>query len=358
MPWLSSILSNVLLALLLALAALFVQRRLGRPAAARILWVLVLVKLITPPLVSLPPGASPGVVACATGTCGCGVHAQPQSLVQNTLPWILFDAWSAGAAATLLFAWRRWDRFGRLIAHAKPAPRPWQSLAARLAADLSIRRPPEILVVPGRLPPLVVAGWRRPRMVLPTALMGRLNTAQREALLLHELVHIRRGDHLVRLLEVAVGAAYWWLPLLTSIGRQLRACEEACCDAAVVAHLPQARREYARLLLDVVDFANPLPRHAVQQATAMSAAQDLQDRLQTILDASRVARRGRPIGAMVIGLACVILPCKLQLGVVGQRLVQTPAPAKTSVELERAAETAPMPTADRRLELSDFCCPS
>jgi bla regulator protein blaR1 len=275
MPWLFCVASNVLLALLLALAAWFMQRWLRRYAIAHILWVLVLVKLVTPPLVSVPLHGSPGIMACTFGNCGCGRHAQRQTIVRDTLPWVLLAAWSAGAGATGWTAWRRWTRFRRLMAHASPVPSEWQSLAARLASELSIRCPPEILAVPGRLPPLVVPGRHRPRMLLPMALMGQLNASQRVALLLHELVHIKRGDHLVRMLELTIGVAYWWLPIVGSIGRQLRACEETCCDAAVVAHLPEDRRDYAKLLLDVVDFTNPLPVQAVPQATAMSAANGL-----------------------------------------------------------------------------------
>ncbi len=133
--------------------------------------------------------------------------------------------------------------------------------------------------MPGQLPPMVVPGWRRPRLLLPVSLMGKLNASQRDALLLHELLHVKRRDHLVRMLELMVGVAFWWLPMVGSIGKQLRACEEACCDAAVVARLPHARRDYARLLLDVLDFAKPLPSQAVPHVTAMSAA-DLEKRLR------------------------------------------------------------------------------
>lgn len=56
MTWLACILSNVALASLLALAAWSVQRWLNRPAIARALWVLVLVKLITPPMLNLSLG--------------------------------------------------------------------------------------------------------------------------------------------------------------------------------------------------------------------------------------------------------------------------------------------------------------
>jgi beta-lactamase regulating signal transducer with metallopeptidase domain len=350
MPWLSCIISNVVLASLVALSAWFVQRRMRWPAVARIIWVLVLVKLVTPPLVSVPLGESSGMMACALGTCGCEHHAR--TMAGAMLPWSLLGGWAIGAGATGWTAWRRWTRFRRLMAHASPAPPEWQSLAAQLSVALSIRRPPEILAVPGRLPPLVVAGWRRPRMLIPTALIDRLNGSQREALLLHELVHIQRGDHLMRMLELTVSVAYWWLPVVGSIVRQLRECEEACCDAAVVAHLPQARRDYACLLLDVLDFVAPSPR-SVPQPTAMSAAQGLEQRLRTILDATQSTRRAWPVAAFSVGIACAVLPCGLQYD-----FSRRPASASISAEQDPAAESClpgDAPKVDRSLSL---CCPS
>src|SRR5262245_49854386 len=129
MPLLNCVLSNVLLALLLAVVASFVQRRLRRPALAHILWVLVLVKLVTPPLVSVPVGKAPGSVACALGVCGCDHHSPTQAFLRDTLPWLLCGAWTAGAGLTAWTAWRRWTWFRRLTARARLAPPQWQALA-------------------------------------------------------------------------------------------------------------------------------------------------------------------------------------------------------------------------------------
>jgi beta-lactamase regulating signal transducer with metallopeptidase domain len=349
MPWLSWVVSNVLLALLLALAAWFVQRWLRWPGIAHTLWVLVLVKLVTPPLVSVPLQQSPLPPACQNGTCRCGTHVQ--TAAPDTLPRILLAAWLTGAAATALTAWRRWARLRHLVAHADPAPAEWQALAARLAAGLSLRRPPEVLAVPGRLPPLVVPGWRRPRMLLPAALMGRLNRRQRTVLMLHELIHVKRRDHLVRLLELAVRVAYWWLPVVGLVSRHLRTCEEACCDAAVVARQPQARRDYARLLLDVLDFVAPLPR-AVAHATAMNSAHDLERRLRAILGTGPGTPRGWPVGVLAVGLACAVVPCELQYD-----WVRGLAPAATSAGQEPAADPTPVPDGDRKsFPSKDLCC--
>jgi hypothetical protein len=237
------------------------------------------------------------------------------------------------------------------LTNTSPVPPEWQALAARLGSELALRCPPEVLAVPGRLPPLIVPGRLRPRLLLPMALLDRLNASQRIALLLHELIHIKRGDHLVRMLELMVGVAYWWLPVVSLIGRQLRGCEEACCDAAVVAHLPQARRAYAELLLDVLDFVNPLPGQAVQQVTAMSAG-DVEQRLRAILDAAPGTRRVWPAGALVMGLACAILPCELHYDFVGR-------PVTNSAVREPAAGKMPLPGDGCDGEPPKiFCCPS
>jgi beta-lactamase regulating signal transducer with metallopeptidase domain len=354
MPLLNCVLSNVLLALVLAVAASFVQRRLRRPALAHVLWVLVLVKLVTPPLVSVPVGKAPGSVACALGTCGCDHHSPTQAFLRDTLPWLLCGAWTAGAGLTAWTAWRRWTWFRRLTARASPAPAQWQALAARLTSEFAIRRPPEILVVPGRLPPLIVPGRVRSRLFLPTALLRRLNRSQRVALLLHELAHIKRGDHWLRVLELTIHVVYWWLPIVGSIGRRMRACEEACCDAAVVARLPQARRDYAELLLDALDFTNALRAHPVPQATAMSAAQDLEQRLRTILDAGHGTRRTGPGATVAVALACAILPCTLHYDLVGR-----PVPLATSAEREATPGGTGLPDrcgeGDRPVLR---CCPS
>jgi beta-lactamase regulating signal transducer with metallopeptidase domain len=172
--------------------------------------------------------------------------------------------------------------------------------------------------------------------------------------LLHELVHIKRGDHLMRLLELTVSVAYWWLPIVSSIGRQLRECEEACCDAAVVARLPQARRDYARLLLDVLDFVYPVPRPSIPQATAMSAAQGLEERLRTILDASHTTRRAWPVAAFALGIACAVLPCGFQYD-----FSRRPVSASISAGQEAPAAEVCLPDDAPKIDRSlSLCCPS
>jgi len=304
---------------------------------------------VTPPLVSVPLVELPASMACALGLCNCPQHAAAPVAVSRLLLWALLVAWLSGAAVTAWTAWRRWSQFQRLIANTRPAPREWQLLATRICSELLIRRPPDILAVPGRLPPMVVPGRGRARLLLPIALLDRLNASQKESLLLHELAHIKRGDHLVRILESTVSVFFWWLPLVGWIGRQLRACEETCCDAAVIAHLPQGRREYARLLLDVIDFASPSQRHMAPQATAMSASH-VEQRLRAILGAMPVRRRRSGAGAATFLLALAILPCGLRYD-----FARPKAPTVSLDSCDPAMEEAPTFHRDNKLFVG--CCP-
>lgn len=357
--WLSWIVSNVVLALILALIAWLLQQWRGGKTVARFLWVLALIKLVTPPVVNVPVRQLPAAWACAIGACACEQHAKVGTSMRDALPWFLLATWTIGAGATVWTAWLRWNRFRGLLDHAISAPPEWHALAAGLSDKLSIRRPLEILAVPGRLPPLVVAGWRGPRILLPLEMIDNLQGSQREALLLHELVHIQRRDHLVRFLELAVRVVYWWLPGVGSIGRYLRDCEEAYCDEAVVALLPQARRDYAGLLLDVLDFVAPVPGQSLIQITTMSAARNLEGRLKSILDANQGTRGISPAvsfatGVLAVSLACAILPCGLRCDFGGRV-----APASTSAEVVPATGETCAPQSTHELPLSaTMCCPS
>ncbi|MEO6437321.1 MAG: M56 family metallopeptidase, partial [Tepidisphaeraceae bacterium] len=131
-------------------------------------------------------------------------------------------------------------------------------------------------------------------LVLPRELMATIDAEQRAAVLIHELAHLRRGDHWVRLVEIAATAALWWHPLLWLARLRLTEAEEQCCDAWVVALLPHARRRYADALVDALEqvCVTPLP----VLATGLGRLSTLRRRITMILQhsprksLSRVAR--------------------------------------------------------------------
>lgn len=355
MTWMTYVVSNVLLAAPIALIAWGTQRFGRQYAVARVLWVIVLLKLVTPPLVSIPLHEVPARQACREGTCGCPQHARIPPW--NSLSIGLLAVWGLGAVATGWTAWRRWGHFERLLSHATRAPSEWQSAAEQISAELRIRRCPEVLAVPGQLPPMIVSGWRRLRLLVPLELVDRLGESQRSVLLLHELTHVRRGDHWMRLLELAVRVLYWWLPVVGFVSRQIRSCEEICCDAAVVSHRPQSRRDYACLLLDVIDFVTP-PTLSIEQATGMNTVGDFELRLRAILHGTCSMQRRWPMGLAAALLAVGVIPWGIEY--------DWSRPPVSGATVQGAEEVAPefigneaceTPESRRVLELSTMCCP-
>jgi hypothetical protein len=138
-----------------------------------------------------------------------------QRIAEPCLPWLV-AAWLAGVV--VLSVWR----MGGLIAAWRlttlgtlPVARDVEALAARLAAKLQLRRPIRIVQSLVVRTPMVV-GWLRPVILLPLAAVTGLSAFQLEAILAHELAHIRRHDYLLNLLQTVAETllfyhpAVWW----------------------------------------------------------------------------------------------------------------------------------------------------
>jgi beta-lactamase regulating signal transducer with metallopeptidase domain len=354
-----ALLANVLVAS--GLAAIAYGSGIGgrRPAFVHAVWLLVLAKLVTPPIVSFPwPAAIAATNPCTEGTCACeSCSRRGEAMASNaTWTWTLGGAWAAGSIICLVAGARRQARFHRLLRYAVPAPRKWRHAADRLAARMGLRGRPAVLQVAARVPPLVVAGWNGPRIVVPAYLVGGLDAAERTTLLLHEIAHLKRRDHLVRYFELAVRAIYWWLPLVWLAARQLRAAEEACCDARVIETHPNGRRAYARLLLRTLDLFGPVRASIPLQATTMAGFARLRARLQAILFASPRARMSGMQWFAAGGLACMGMFPRFGEAT-AKPATAAPAPPATIAALEMGAECSSSPTAIPPID-AIFQCPS
>jgi beta-lactamase regulating signal transducer with metallopeptidase domain len=307
-------LGNAVAAAALALVAAGVSRLFRRPALTHTLWVLVLLKLLTPPLVPLampwfeggrdaraPESAGPGGRGTPAPPAGQESPAHPDAgpalaegdaapanllpveegadevmsetagplpLEAAVLPWRSWAeaVWLAGSALWAAWVAIHLARFRRLLRLARHASQPLREEAEALARRMGLRRCPEVWLVPGAVSPMVWGLGRRPCLLFPSGLLGRLDDAGRAALLAHELAHVRRRDHWVRLLELAATGLYWWLPVLWWTRRELHEAEEQCCDAWAVWAVGGDGLPYAQALLQVVAFVSharlPLPAGA------------------------------------------------------------------------------------------------
>ena len=156
---------------------------------------------------------------------------------------------------------------------------------------------------------MVLSVGLRPQLLLPVVLFERLEPAAQRSLLAHELAHVRRNDHLVRLLELLVTTLFWWHPVLWWTRWELRQLEDLCCDAMVVGMMPGSKKVYATALLDTLDFlcdgsiATPLGVTATQSSVLLAR------RIAVMKDRTAVKRL--TFGALVVVVIVAALPMSL-----------------------------------------------
>ena len=122
----------------------------------------------------------------------------------------------------------------------------WEKYLARLADAWDIRRKIGLYISEQIDVPLVI-GHLKPVIYLPFTLVNHLEAEQIEAILLHELGHIRRDDYLINILQTVAEALLFFNPLVWWISAQLRSERERCCDDLVLSQTqPQP---YAEALL-------------------------------------------------------------------------------------------------------------
>ena len=362
-------LSNAAMALALALLAAGVGAVARRPALAHSLWLLVLLKLVAPPLWGVPvpwtrlvrsaprssepiapaptrlpktrAAVAPSPVAVARPGPPAPVPTLPAPTSPRSgrpFPWrgVLLATWAAGTGLWFGMAAVRVVRFRRLLRLAKPAPEWLQDRAQVMAERLGLARAPEVCVLPVAVSPLVWAMGGRPRLVLPDELLRRLAPDERDALLAHELAHLRRHDHWVRWLELVAVGLYWWHPAAWWARRELGRAEERCCDAWVVWSLPGAALAYARALLKTVDFLTEARPALPPAASGAGHLRTLRRRVSMILTDPTRPRLSWPARAAALALGLLVLPLAPQR--LGAKLVQDePAnpPSRRADDLDR-----------------------
>src|SRR5690606_36856761 len=158
----------------------------------------------------------------------------------------------------------------RHLRRCSPASRADTETVESLARRIGLCRAPAVRISAATHPPLVwCLGWR-PVLVLPRSLMQQLDGHEQTIVLAHELAHIRRGDHLVRVLEAAVITLFWWHPVVWWARRELQRYEEQCCDADVLQICPDSPETSVNVLVKTVEFLQTRRPVAVAFTSAMA----------------------------------------------------------------------------------------
>jgi beta-lactamase regulating signal transducer with metallopeptidase domain len=240
------------------------------------------------PLVALAPtaaGGLPGAVALA-----------------------LMAVWGVGVLAMLLRLAREVRALARLRDASAPAPARVRAALRRALRRGLVGARPQLRAAAVASPQ--VAGWLRPLLLVPHDLDGRLAPDELDAVLLHELAHLRRGDLRWNLLQRLVLALLWFHPVAWRLQAGVARERERCCDALAVRHgaSPVALAKALVKLAEAAALARAQP--AARLALAVSRGDGLVERVRALVapeaGGGAAPVRRRVAMALAVSAVCVL----------------------------------------------------
>jgi TonB family protein len=293
---------------------------------------------VTVPAALLPPGVvfqttvvgdAPAAAAVRHGATRAAANApvKPAPWRPDWRLWLMLF-WAAGctaAFAQMLAGWAIMRRARRTASPFRDADLP------ALLTALGIHREVDVLETrAGRMP--VSFGLFRPAVLMPADAVD-WDAERRRVVLLHELAHVRRGDHATHLLARAALSLYWWNPLAWMAWREFLKARERAADDMVLA-AGAAAPDYAVHLLEIARSMQAAPAIG-WAAVAMARPSQLEGRLLAILDSRRSRKSHTRASAWIAGLvaAAVAVP----LAAIQAQNPPAPVPADLDAAIRAAA---------------------
>ena len=354
------------IAILVAVVAAVTMLLKNRSSHVRyLLWLIVLVKCLVPPLLTVPlavlpeeqvstlPAMPEDRIAVAferpemhmaeAPVSTAPSAAEPVTTVKKTPPHLSVRQWAGlgwivGVTLFVLVAVTKalrtefWLRRQRKLLSAK-----LQSEIENLFSGLEIRTLPKVWLVDGIGQPFVW-GLLRGSIYLPVDFAKIDNTEHRRGVLGHELSHILRFDAAVNILQIITQAVFWFHPFVWWANKRIRAEREKCCDEMAIARLDAQVKDYSRAIVETLvteyESTRPVPSLAVA-----GPVKNIEERIKTMLRPGKKFYKRPTLVAGIVALLITLLtvPTTLVLTARAQTrptAEQKPEPAKS---LHRAA---------------------
>ncbi|MGK0301550.1 MAG: bla regulator protein BlaR1 [Planctomycetota bacterium] len=338
MSWL---LANSIAAAALSVLVLLIARWWKpAPAVMHGLWLVVVLKLVTPPLFEVPlnlswlpsmtntanaelapqrlgpalPSAPSAIAAttapltqptAAVASDAVTLHTPTATAAASSSAWLW--AWLASSSLLLIATTRRTLRIHKTKRSFGPVPIQLRLEVRELAERIGVVVP-QLCDDPQTAAPYI---WTigRTRLVLPVELLKSCSKKGREAVIAHELAHLHRKDHWIARCELVLLTLIWWHPLFWFARSRMRLWAELACDAIAVNTVPNANLDYATLLVDAAAQPLPTPPGVAVLASRPAARAAFERRLKMILNENLPRRASRawcvPFAALALGLFAV-----------------------------------------------------
>jgi bla regulator protein blaR1 len=261
----------------------------------------------------------------------------------STLPAVLVGAWLFGFVVCLFVWLMRWRRLAAIVAGASPLESgPELESLRRLEKALGITPPVPLLASSNALEPGVF-GIMKPVLLWPANIGLHLEVAHVEAIVAHEVCHIRRRDNLAAAVHMFIQACFWFYPLTWWIGARLIDERERACDEGVI-ELGNAPYVYAQSILKTC-------QHCVESPLICAAGvtgSDLKNRIVGIMRSEMRRNLTTSRKLLLASAASLAIALPIALGMlVGPRLqAQQSMMTRPSFEV---ASVKPNKSGDRRV---------
>jgi len=245
------------------------------------------------------------------------------------LGWVVFF-WVVGVAGLTVRAVGGWMSVQKLKFRTQAATAEWRETLERLKRQVRVSRPVALCTSTLVKVPTVI-GWLRPAILVPASAVAGLDALQLEAILAHELAHIRRHDYVVNLLQTAVETLLFYHPAVWWVGKQMRIERENCCDDVAVQVSGDALA-YAGALTRLEEMRIRIP-----EAALAATGGNLLGRIRRLLktESANEGTTRSSIGAM---LAAALVVCAITSPIAAPAK-QSPAPSPAPAPAATAAKS-------------------
>jgi bla regulator protein blaR1 len=239
----------------------------------------------------------------------------------------LLALWFCGFVAVLLYGWVRWRRVAATVRSSAPITEGRELEALRRIEWSGSSGLPRLVLSHSNLEPGAF-GVFRTVVCLPAGIADRLDDSELEAILAHELCHIRRRDNMTAAIHMAVEAIFWFHPLVWWLGARLTEERERACDEEVV-RMGGEPQVYAEGILKVCEFYLASP---VACAAGVTGG-ELKKRIEGIMT-NRFARNlsfGKRLMLAAVAVAALTGPFVVGIVTAGAQTAPPPATAPSAM---------------------------
>src|SRR5579859_712821 len=293
-------------------------------------WVLSQPEAILPPLretFGLVPAGS-------TAANGAPAAAAPTGGLHFSVSWLVY-AWLAGVASLSARWLGGWVWLERVRRAAEPVRGDFSTRCRWLIQKIGVSKTVQFAQSTLIAVPMVV-GWLRPVVLIPLSTLTTLSPQQLDAVILHELAHIKRLDAFANLFQILVETLLFYHPAVWWVSHRIRIERENCCDDIAVG-LAGDSFGYA-MALTMLEADRAFPEMAL---AATGGA--LKNRVKRLLGREEVPSRPFHLAAVAVALIGLVVGGGTLKAMAGVPHVAPQAVVATATPPVDAALVAPVP---------------